>query len=87
MAILGLALRQFILSFLFYVAHTEREKIKTRQAEGITIAKSKNVKFGRKRIESPSNWDEVITKWKNKEITAFAGMKELGLKQTAFYKL
>lgn len=85
--LLGTFINDLILGLLSYVAHTEREKIKTRQREGIDIAKSKGVKFGRKRIKYPSNWDEVISKWKNNEVTAVSAMKELGLKQTTFYKL
>ena len=85
--LLGTFINELILGLLSYVAHTEREKIKTRQREGIDIAKSKGVKFGRKRINKPDNWNEVITRWNNKEITAVSAMKELGLKQTTFYKL
>ena len=40
-----------------------------------------------KKIEYPSNWNEVIYKWKNNEITARKSMELLGLKQTTFYKL
>lgn len=85
--LLGTFINDLILGLLSYVAHTEREKIKTRQREGIDIAKSRGVKFGRKRIKYPSNWNEVISKWKNNEVTAVSAMKELGLKQTTFYKL
>lgn len=85
--LLGTFINDLILGLLSYVAHTERLKIKARQAEGIAIAKAKNVKFGRKRIEYPSNWKEVITEWKNGNITARKSMELLGLKQSTFYKL
>lgn len=85
--LLGTFINDLILGLLSYVAHTEREKIKSRQAEGIAIAKAKNVKFGRKRIEKPSNWNEVISKWKNGEMTGVRAYMELGLKETTFYKL
>ena len=42
---------------------------------------------GRKEIAKPDNWDEVISKWKVREITATKAMEELGLKRTTFYKL
>ena len=51
------------------------------------VAKSKGVKFGRKRIEKPSNWNEIISKWKNGEMTGVRAYTELGLKETTFYKL
>lgn len=85
--LLGTFINDLILGILSYVAQTEREKIKNRQREGINIALTKGVKFGRKKIEKPDNWNEVITRWKNNELTAVSAMKELGLKQTTFYKL
>lgn len=85
--LLGNFISDLILQVLSYVAEQERTFIKQRQREGIDIAKSKGVKFGRKRIEYPSNWNEVISKWKNNEVTAVNAMKELGLKQSTFYKL
>lgn len=85
--LLGNFISDLILQVLSYVAEQERTFIRQRQSEGIDIAKSKGVKFGRKRIEYPSNWNEVIYKWKNNEITARKSMELLGLKQTTFYKL
>lgn len=85
--LLGNFISDLILQVLSYVAEQERTFIKQRQREGINIAKSKGIKFGRKRIEYPSNWNEVISKWKKNEITARKSMELLGLKQTTFYKL
>ncbi len=85
--LLGTFINDLILGLLSYVAHNEREKIKTRQQEGIEVARLKGVKFGRKRINKPDNWNEVMMKWKNNEITARQAMKLLQLKQTTFYKL
>ena len=85
--LLGTFINDLILGLLSYVAHTEREKIKIRQQEGIEVARLKGVKFGRKRINKPDNWNEVMMKWKNNEITARQAMKLLELKQTTFYKL
>lgn len=76
-----------VLQILSFVAENERLHIRERQKEGILAAKQRNVKFGRRRIEKPNNWDEVISKWKNKEITAVKAYEELGLKETTFYKL
>lgn len=43
----GKFISDIVLQLLSYVAETERNNIKTRQKEGIAIAKSKGVKFGR----------------------------------------
>ena len=85
--LLGNFISDLILQVLSYVAEQERTFIKQRQKEGIEVAKSKGVKFGRKRIEPPYNWTEVISKWKNNEVTARKSMELLGLKQSTFYKL
>lgn len=79
--------QNLVLQILSFVAETERLHIKERQKDGIMVAKSKGVKFGRKRIEKPSNWNEIISKWKNGEMTGVRAYKELGLKETTFYKL
>ena len=69
------------------IAQFEREIMFERQREGIAIAKAAGKYKGRKEISKPENWDEVISKWKVREITATKAMEELGLKRTTFYKL
>ena len=69
------------------IAQFEREIMLERQREGIAIAKAAGKYKGRKEIEKPSNWDEVIAKWKVREMTSTKAMEELGLKRTTFYKL
>lgn len=85
--LLGNFISDLILQVLSYVAHQERDFINQRQKEGIAIAKANGVKFGRKKIEQPYNWNIVINKWKNKEITAVQAQKELGLKPNTFYSM
>lgn len=85
--LLGNFISDLILQVLSYVAEQERTFIKQRQKEGIEVAKSKGIKFGRKPIERPYNWDEVISKWKNGDITGVQAYRELGLKETTFYKM
>ena len=67
------------------MANQERDFIKKRQKEGIEIALSKGVKFGRPKIEKPSNFDEVVFKWINKEIKSKEAMQLLNLKPNTFY--
>ena len=65
----------------------ERLKIRKRQAEGIAIAKKQGKKFGRPKVNKPSNWNSVIIALDRGEITAVEAMKKLRLKKTSFYKL
>lgn len=69
------------------IAQFEREIMLERQREGIAIAKQQGKYKGRKEIEKPENWDEVIALWRVREITGKVAMEKLGLKRTTFYKL
>lgn len=64
----------------------ERANLLERQAEGIALAKAKGIYKGRKPIDKPDNWQDVYCRWKRREITAIAAMKELGLKRNTFYE-
>lgn len=55
----GLFISDLVLQILSYVAQTEMETIKKRQAEGIAVAKKNGVRFGRKPIEIPKNFESV----------------------------
>ncbi len=85
--LLGTFINDLILQILSYVAEQEREYIKTRQREGITIAKINGVKFGRPCIEKPQNFESVVLMWKNKKIKSKEAMELLNLKSNTFYKL
>lgn len=56
----GRLIADIVLQVLSYVAQTERENIKQRQAEGIAAAKARGVKFGAPRIIIPPEFDEVL---------------------------
>ena len=85
--LLGTFISDLVLQILSYVAEQERSFIKQRQKEGIDSAKVNGVKFGRPKIEKPSNYDDVIKLWKNKKIKSKEAMELLGLKPNTFYNL
>ena len=76
-----------VFELLAYLSEKERIKIKTRQAEGIAIAKQKGVKLGRPKAELPQGFAEEVRKWKEGKQTATETMQALNLKRTTFYKL
>lgn len=76
-----------LVEVLASIAQQERETIRKRQAEGIAAAKQKGKHLGRPKAQKPHNWDEVIEKWKNGEITAVEAMRQTGVKRSTFYKL
>ncbi len=67
--LMGTFIADLVLQILSFVAQSERENIKKRQAEGIKAAKAKGVKFGRPPLPLPDNFYEVHKAWRNKKIT------------------
>lgn len=67
--LLGRFIADLVLQILAYVAQTEREAIRKRQAEGIACAKARGVRFGRTRRELPENFGEYVQHVDLKEIS------------------
>ncbi len=67
--LMGTFIADLVLQILSFVAQSERENIKKRQAEGIKAAKAKGVKFGRPQLPLPDNFYEVHKAWRNKKMT------------------
>jgi len=82
---LGTFISDLVLQVLSFVAEQERDNIKERQAEGIAIAKSKGIKFGRPKKEIPENFISEYLLWKNGKQTAKKTMEKLRLKRGKFY--
>lgn len=76
---------KFMLTIFGAVAELEREYILQRQQEGIAIAKANGIYKGRKPIQRP-NFDQVVSLWRQGEITAVEAMKRLDLKPSTFYR-
>lgn len=81
----GLFISNLVLQILSYVAQTECDNIRRRQAEGIAAAKERGVRFGRHAIEIPPNFrsraEELARKGlKNTEIAA-----EFGISRSLYY--
>ena len=75
-----------LIEVLGAIAEQERETIRKRQREGIDAAKAKGKHLGRPKFVKPDNWDEVILRWRKKEITARQAQKELNVSKSSFYK-
>ena len=82
----GTLIADIVLQLLSYVAETEREFIRQRQAEGIAAAKARGVRFGRRPLERPSNFDKVRAEWKAGRLSARSAAKELGITHRTFMK-
>jgi DNA invertase Pin-like site-specific DNA recombinase len=76
-----------MLTMIAAINEFERNNLLERQREGIAIAKQKSKYKGRKKINYPKNWEEIYTKWKNRELKGNEAMEKLDLKRNTFYKL
>lgn len=85
--LLGTFISDLILQVLSFVAEEERKKIKTRQAEGIQIAKEKGKELGRPKAEITDEFLQEWKKWKAGAQTATQTMLNTNTKRTTFYKL
>jgi len=73
-----------VLQILSYVAQTERELIRQRQAEGIVAAKSRGVRFGRPPMERASLFWTLRASWESKNISAREAARQLGVDNKTF---
>lgn len=76
-----------LIEVLGSIAENERNKIRSRQREGIQAAKKKNIKFGRPKINIPENWDRVHAKVEAKEMTVSQAIKLLNISRSSYYRL
>lgn len=84
--LIGTLIADIVLQLLSYVAQTEREFIKQRQAEGIAAAKSRGVKFGRPKKEIPNDFIEVHRLWIEKHISTREASRRLSVSYKTFIK-
>ena len=82
----GTLIADIVLQLLSYVAQTEREFIRQRQAEGIAAAKQNGVRFGRKPMERPAAFYELQKQWQDQKISARAAAKQLGITHSTFLR-
>jgi len=82
----GTLIADIVLQLLSYVAQTEREFIKQRQAEGIAAAKARGVKFGHPFTPLPPNLDAVMADYLAGAFTTREAARRLGTSQTKFLK-
>lgn len=84
--LMGTFIADLVLQILSFVAQSERENIKKRQAEGIAAAKAKGVKFGRPESLVPSNFGKIIRQWEKKQIPIAEVTKLCNMSEATFYR-
>lgn len=82
----GQLIADIVLQLLSYVAQTEREFIRQRQAEGIVAARERGVHFGREAAPVSEDFPETLAEWRAKKLGSRAAAERLGVSQTTFLK-
>ncbi len=82
----GTLIADIVLQLLSYVAQTEREFIRQRQAEGIAAAKEKGVKFGRAPMIRPADYEMMKAQFLEHQVSARSAAKQLGITHSTFLR-
>ena len=84
--LMGTFIADLVLQILSFVAHSERENIRKRQAEGIAAAKARGVRFGRPIKKPPENFSILVKQWEHGKLPIAEVMTQTGLKEATFYR-
>ncbi len=82
----GTLIADIVLQLLSYVAQTERENIRQRQAEGIAAARLRGTRFGRPSKQTPVEFEPVYGLWKRNQISGREAARRLGVTHNTFLK-
>ncbi len=82
----GTLIADIVLQLLSYVAQTERDFIRQRQAEGIASARTKGVRLGRSPMEKPPDFPEVYALWQTGAISGRQAGARLGVDHKTFLR-
>ena len=84
--LMGTFIADVVLQILSFVAQSERESIKKRQAEGIAAAKARGVRLGRPQIPVPEEFTQIVAAWQAGQITLAEALMRSGLSRSTFYR-
>ena len=82
----GVLIADIVLQLLSYVAQTERDFIRKRQAEGIVAARARGVRFGAPPKKRPSELKRYTSFWREGKISARGAARALGISHATFLR-
>ena len=84
--LMGTFIADLVLQILSFVAQSERENIRKRQAEGIAAAKAKGVRFGRPEKDVPEEFAKIIKAWEKGRLSTADTLKLCNMSESTFYR-
>ena len=85
--LVGSFISDIVLQILSFVAENERTTIKSRQMEGIDIARKKGIKFGRPISKLPCHANDIFKQYFNHVITSNKACQILKISKGTFFRL
>ena len=82
--LMGTFIADLVPQILSFVAQSERENIKKRQAEGIAAAKAKGVKFGRPEKAVPDDFGKSVKAWEQKKLPLAEVLRQCNMSEATF---
>lgn len=84
--LVGKFISDIVLQILSFVAETERENIRQRQAEGIRLAKERGVHMGRPKLDLPDNFNDVVKSFNENKLNCTEATKLVSMSRASFLK-
>ena len=84
--LLGTFISDIVLQILSFVAESERDNIRKRQAQGILAAKAKGVRFGRPEASIPKNFNKLVRQWRQDELPLKEVLSRCRISRATFYR-
>ena len=84
--LMGTFITDLVLQILSFVAQSERENIKKRQAEGIAAAMERGVRFGRPEKPLPDDFSKLVYRWEIGALPFGELIARSGMSEATFYR-
>ena len=84
--LLGTFIADIVLQILSFVAESERDNIRKRQAQGISAAKANGIRFGRPESKIPDNFTLLVKRWRNRRLSLEELLKTCQISKSTFYR-
>jgi len=84
--LMGKVIADIVLQLLSYVAQTEREFIRQRQAEGIAAYRAAGHRWGRPPIQRDADYLECYRLWRDGKLSGTKAGERLGISRNTFLK-
>ena len=84
--LMGTFIADLVLQILSFVAQSERENIKKRQAQGIAAAKARGVRFGRPEAPLPEDFAAIAAAWEQGKLPLAEAVRRCHVSEATFYR-